>query len=71
MPETPETSGGEVEHEIFLFDNLVILVIEMKSALKSARDYYAQVLLELVCETLSFVTSYTPHLISSIKLQWR
>jgi len=48
MPETPETSGGEVEHEVFLFSNLILLVIEMKFAFKNARDYYAQVLLELV-----------------------
>ena len=27
MPETPETSGGEVEHEVFLFSNLILLVI--------------------------------------------
>jgi hypothetical protein len=61
-PETPmpeKTSGGEVEHEVFLFDNLILLVIEMKFALKHTRDYYAQVLLELVCETFSFDGSYS------------
>jgi hypothetical protein len=51
MPETLETSGGEAEHEVFLFDNLILLIIEMKSAFKSTWDYYAQVLLGLVCET--------------------
>jgi hypothetical protein len=57
MPETPETSGGEVEHEVFLFDNLILLIIEMKFAFKNARDYYAQVLLELVCETFYLSSS--------------
>jgi hypothetical protein len=55
MPETPETSGGEIEHEVFLFSNLILLVIEMKFTLKNAWDYFAQVLLELVCEIFSFL----------------
>jgi hypothetical protein len=59
MPETPGTSGGEIEHEVFLFSNLIPLVIEMKFTLKNAWDYYAQVLLELVCETFSFVATYS------------
>jgi hypothetical protein len=50
MPETPETSGGEIEHEVYLFSNLILLVIEMKFTLKNAWNYFAQVLLELVCE---------------------
>jgi hypothetical protein len=69
MPGTPETSGGEVEHKVFLFDNLILLVIEMKYySLKNNRDYYAQVLLELVCETFLLLRR-TPHLISLIQLQ--
>jgi hypothetical protein len=59
MPETPETSGGEVKHKVFLFDNLILLVIEMKFTLKHTQDYYAKVLLELVCVTFSFVVSYS------------
>lgn len=58
MPETPETSGGEIEHEVFLFSNLILLVIEMKFMLKNAWDYFAQVLLELVCEIFSFFATY-------------
>ena len=52
MPETPETSGREIEHEYFLFDNLILLVIEMKLAFRIINDYFARVLLELVCELL-------------------
>ena len=55
MPETPETSGWEIEHEIFLFSNLILLVIEMKFTHKNAWDYFAQILLELVCEIVSFL----------------
>jgi hypothetical protein len=59
MPETPETSGGEIEHEVFLFSNLILLVIKMKFTLKNAWDYFAQVLLELVCEIFSFFVTYS------------
>jgi hypothetical protein len=50
MPETPETCGGEIGHEVYLFSNLILLVIEMKFTLRDTWDYFAQVLLELVCE---------------------
>jgi len=52
-PETPipETSGGEIEHEVYLFNNLILLVIEMKFTPNNTWDYFAQVLLELFCET--------------------
>lgn len=56
MPETPETSGGEVEYEVYLFSNLILLVLEMKFTFKDVRDYYAQVLLELVCEMFCFIS---------------
>jgi hypothetical protein len=68
MPATPETSGGQVEHEVFLFNNLILLVIEMKFAFTTTRDYYAQVLLQLLCETFRLLR-HAPYLISSIKLQ--
>ena len=68
MPETPETSRGGVEHEVSLFSNLILLIIEMKFAFKNAWDYYAQVLLELVCETFHLL-HHTTHLISTMKLQ--
>lgn len=53
MPETPEKSGGEIEHEVFLFSNLILLIIEMKFTLENAWDHFAKVLLELVCEIFS------------------
>ena len=71
MPETPRTSGGKVKHEVFLFSNLILLVIEMKFAFKNLSDYFAQVLLELDCEILLFFCDIIPHLIILIKLQWR
>lgn len=54
MPETPETSCGKIEHEVFWFNNLIPLVIEMNITLENAWDYFAQVLLKLVCEIFSF-----------------
>ncbi|KAF9516755.1 hypothetical protein BS47DRAFT_1380783 [Hydnum rufescens UP504] len=48
MPSTPETSGGEVEHEVFLFNNLILFIIEMKFVTENDKDYFAQVLLKLV-----------------------
>jgi hypothetical protein len=65
---TPETSGGQVEHKVFLFNNLILLVVEMKFAFTTTRDYYAQVLLELLCET-SRLLRHAPNLISSMKPQ--
>ena len=60
--------GGKVEHDVFLFSNLIPLVIEMKFSFKNARDYYAQVLLELVCKTFRLL-HHAIHLISTMKLQ--
>ncbi|KAF5373358.1 hypothetical protein D9615_007367 [Tricholomella constricta] len=54
MPETPETSGGQVEHEVYMIEGIILLVVEMKLALKSKGDHVAQVLLELVCEFQPF-----------------
>jgi len=47
MPVPSETSGRQVKHQVFLLDNLILLVIEMKHS-TWIRDYYAQVLLELL-----------------------
>lgn len=54
MPETLQKSGGEIEHKVFLFDNLTLL-IKVVENLTRTWDYCAQVLLELVCEILPFV----------------
>jgi hypothetical protein len=50
MPATSETSGGEVEHEIYMLQGIILLIVELKLALKSEMDHVAQVLLELACE---------------------
>jgi hypothetical protein len=50
MPETPETSGGEVEHEVYMLEGIILLVVELKFAMKYEMDNVAQVLLELACE---------------------
>jgi len=47
MPGTPETSGGEVEHEVYMLQGILLLVIELKLAFKTELDSVAQVLLEL------------------------
>lgn len=48
MPDA--ASGGGVEHEIFMFNNLILFVIDIGFK-KGSQDYFAQVLLELVCTT--------------------
>jgi hypothetical protein len=68
MPATPETSGGQVEHEVFLFNNLILFLVEMKHSLTATQGYHAQVLLGLLCETFRLLR-HAPHLISSTKLQ--
>ncbi|KAF8492808.1 hypothetical protein F5888DRAFT_877667 [Russula emetica] len=47
MPETSKTSGGEVEHEIHMLQGIILLVVQLKLAVKDERDHVAQVLLEL------------------------
>jgi hypothetical protein len=49
LPETPETSGGEV-HEIYMVEGIILLVVELKLEFKNKRDHAAQVLLQLACE---------------------
>jgi len=49
-PGTPETSGGEVEHEVYMLQGIILLVVELKLAFKDEMDHIAQVLLELACE---------------------
>jgi hypothetical protein len=48
MPGTPETSGGCVEHEVFMIEGIILIVIELKLYVKDLGDHAAQILLELV-----------------------
>jgi hypothetical protein len=50
MPGTSETSGGEVAHEVYMLQGIILLVVELKLAVKDERDHIAQVMLELTCE---------------------
>ena len=50
MPGTSQTSGGEVEHEVYMLQGIILLVVELKLAFKDELDHIAQVLLELACE---------------------
>jgi hypothetical protein len=45
MPGTFESSGGEIEHEVYM----LLLVVELKLAMRTERDHIAQVLLDLAC----------------------
>ncbi|KAF5373290.1 hypothetical protein D9615_007371 [Tricholomella constricta] len=47
MPETPETSRGQVDHKVYMTEGIILLVMELKLAFKSVQDHIAQVLLEL------------------------
>jgi hypothetical protein len=55
MPETPETFGSEVEHEVYMTEGIILLVFELKLALLDKLDNVAQVLLELACESDIFL----------------
>lgn len=50
MPGTSITSGGEVEHKVYMLQGIFLLVVELKFTSKNELDHIAQVLLELVCE---------------------
>jgi hypothetical protein len=52
MPKTPETSGGEVVHEVYMTEGFILLVFKLKL---DERDCVAQVLLKLVCESDVFL----------------
>jgi len=38
MPDTPETSGGTVEHEVYMLEGIILIVIELKLYFKDLRD---------------------------------
>jgi hypothetical protein len=60
MPDTPKTSGGTIEHEVYMMEGIILIVIELKLYFKDLRDHFAQVLLELACEC-RFCTESDPH----------
>jgi hypothetical protein len=43
-------SRREVEHEIYMVQGIILLVVELKLAIKDEMEHVAQVLLELVCK---------------------
>ena len=63
MPETRESLIGKIEHKVFMFDNLILLVVEMKhsdsESFMTPQDSFAQVFLELLCEILSLFATYS------------
>ena len=54
VPPTEATSGGEVEHELAMLEGILLVLLELKLHFKNLNDHVAQVLLELLCEFLSF-----------------
>ena len=50
VPDTPEISGGTVEHEADMTEGIILIVTELKVYFKDLRDHFAQVMLELACE---------------------
>ena len=52
MPATPQTSGGEVEHEV----SILLHLTELKLYFKSMKDHLAQVFLELVCKYFFYIS---------------
>ena len=54
------SSGGRVEHEIFLWQNVIVMVFEVKHNLgagKQLDDCVAQVMCELHCASLRTILS--------------
>ena len=48
MPQTPETSGSWVEHEVHMIERIILIVIELKLRSKDLGNHTTQLLLELV-----------------------
>ena len=77
VPDTPDTSGGTVEHEVYMIEGIilrVILVIELRLYFKDLRDHFASVLLELACEcpwTLLYRTDSKAHVAQRHKYRQR
>jgi hypothetical protein len=44
---TPGISSRDVEHEVYMLQGIILLVVELKLALKDEMDHVAQVLLDL------------------------
>ena len=38
MLKTQETSSGEIKYEVYLLNNLILLIIEIKFALRNTQD---------------------------------
>jgi hypothetical protein len=53
MPATKESSGGHVEHEVYMLEGILLLMDEIKFEYKSRRDNFAQVMVSLAC-TIDF-----------------
>jgi hypothetical protein len=59
MPGTPLV--GRVEHEFFVWEQVILMVFEVKHMLgtgKQLDDYVAQVMCEMCCESPSILSSY-------------
>lgn len=50
MPDTLNTSGGTVEHEVYMIEGIILIVIELKLYFKNLLNHFAQVMLELHCK---------------------
>lgn len=55
MPGTSVTSGGKVEHEVYMVQGIILLVVEQRLDVKDEMDHVAQVLLELDCESSVYI----------------
>jgi hypothetical protein len=50
MPDILETSGYTVEHQVYMMEGIILIVIELRLYFNDLRDHFAQVLLQLACE---------------------
>lgn len=56
MPATSVTTGGRIEHEVFIWERVIVLVIEVKLDLCSAEIHHNQ-LAQVMCELDGTFTS--------------
>ncbi len=39
MPQSQETPGGEVEHEVYMMEGIILLVFELKLEFRNKKDH--------------------------------
>lgn len=65
----PATPGGEIEHEVYMTEGIILIVLELKLYFKNLNDHVAQVMLQLACRICISPKFHSNALILSIFLK--